>query len=239
MADSTSSFFAGIPRAVIAELLKDRSTGRNILWSADGGEEMTLDDVKTIQPRVYKRLEEQKARTKKRAEVFTPVKIVKKMNDYLHEEAGEELVTANCLEITCGEAPFITSRYDTTTGEKIEFSDRVGLLDLKLQWYRAHKKTAMPWARRAVESVFGFEFQGDNLLIARVNVWRTIVEYLGFKPKWLPDVVCWNFWQMNGLTMKVNGITPCVMDWNSNVPVLFTSIRSSECTSLDVESTKP
>ena len=33
------------------------------------------------------------------------------------------------MEITCGEAPYLTSRYDTTTGAYIELKNRIGLLD--------------------------------------------------------------------------------------------------------------
>jgi hypothetical protein len=37
------------------------------------------------------------------------------------------------LEISCGEAPYITSRYDSTTGEFITVNNRIGLLDRKLR----------------------------------------------------------------------------------------------------------
>ena len=37
------------------------------------------------------------------------------------------------LEIACGEAPFITSRYDAATGNTIPLEERVGILDRKLQ----------------------------------------------------------------------------------------------------------
>jgi len=37
------------------------------------------------------------------------------------------------MEMTCGEAPYITSRYDTTTGEFIPIEKRIGLLDRKLR----------------------------------------------------------------------------------------------------------
>ena len=74
------------------------------------------------------------------------------------------------LEITCGEAPYLVSRYDTVTGEGIEISQRIGLLDRKLrvlsenidsepEWY--------DWAKKAFQSTYGFEWQGDNLLLAR------------------------------------------------------------------------
>lgn len=218
MADYTTSFFAGVPERVIVELLKDRTTGRNILWSADGGDEITLNDVETIRPRVYKRLEEQKDRTKKRAEVFTPVKVVKQMNDFLCEEAKDELLYSTTCEITCGEAPFITSRYDTTTGEEIPIENRVGLLDRKLKLARRDE------IERVVKTVYGFEFQGDNLLIARVNVWRTIAEYT--EPP--VDVICWNFWQMDAFTGKTGGVEAIIMDWKEMKPVKFNDMLPEE-----------
>ena len=37
------------------------------------------------------------------------------------------------LEITCGEAPYLVSRYDTVSGEPIALNNRIGLLDRKLR----------------------------------------------------------------------------------------------------------
>ena len=42
-------------------------------------------------------------------------------------------VVAFRLEISCGEAPYLVSRYDTVTGETIPISQRIGLLDRKLR----------------------------------------------------------------------------------------------------------
>ena len=64
----------------------------------------------------------------------------------------------------------------------------------------------------ALRATYGFEYQGDNLLIARVNVLETFVEHLrnrwGSGPQqdeleqaaW---IFSWNFWQMNGFTDAV------------------------------------
>ena len=40
---------------------------------------------------------------------------------------------AQRLEISCGEAPYLVSRYDTVMGETIPISQRIGLLDRKLR----------------------------------------------------------------------------------------------------------
>ena len=49
------------------------------------------------------------------------------------------------LEITCGEAPYIVSRYDTTTGIYIPIKDRIGMLDRKLRIVDEHTKTKKSW----------------------------------------------------------------------------------------------
>ena len=83
--------------AVLFILLKDRTTGKNIIWETEPppelgagfADEITLEQIKTCPPvpRVLKRLDEQKQRTKARAEVFTPSWVCEKMID-MGEENG-------------------------------------------------------------------------------------------------------------------------------------------------------
>ena len=47
--------------------------------------------------------------------------------------SGKDYVGANRLEIACGEAPYLVSRYDSVTGEEIALENRIGLLDRKLR----------------------------------------------------------------------------------------------------------
>ena len=124
-------------------------------------------------------------------------------------------VEAPRLEITCGEAPFVCSRYDTVTGDELPVRKRVGFLDRKLRVVTEKTKTRKEWVRRALDALratYGFEYQGDNLLIARINVLETFVEYLRYR--WGSDakqdeleqaalIISWNFWQMNGFTDAV------------------------------------
>ena len=124
-------------------------------------------------------------------------------------------VEAPRLEITCGEAPFVCSRYDTVTGDELPVDERVGFLDRKLRIVTEKTKTRKEWVRRALDALratYGFEYQGDNLLIARINVLETFVEHL--RDRWGSDpeqdeleqaawIVSWNFWQMNGFTDAV------------------------------------
>ncbi len=240
-----------------------------------------------IQPRVYKSSYEQNERTRKKAEVFTPSWIVNKMNnlcdsewfgceDVFNRESGgsweviaepvkfpekknwQAYVDSRRLEITCGEAPYITSRYDSTTGELIDTDRRIGMLDRKLRVVGENtdnEKDWLKWAVRAVESVYGYEFQGDNLLIARINVLSTFCDYL--ENKWhrqatktelctVANIIAWNFWQMDGLNgtapfgteheewfqfsfkekpHKKKEIKCIVYDWRAKCPVPFEKLK--------------
>lgn len=193
-----------------------------------------------IQPRAYKATAEQTERTRKRAEVFTPAWIVNQMNnhcdaewfgrpDVFNHQSGQEwtvntepiefpkgknwkqYVDSRRLEITCGEAPYIVSRYDAATGEIIPIERRIGILDRKLRIVNENATDEdewFKWAFRAFQSVYGYEYQGDNLLIARMNLLYTLADYI--EAKWhrqatqkelekFLNVICWNFWQMDGL----------------------------------------
>lgn len=115
------------------------------------------------------------------------------------------------LEITCGEAPYLTSRYDTTTGKFILVKDRIGLLDRKLRVISENIKTKKSWlsnAELAYKSIYGYEFHGDSLLLARESLLYTFIENyfekFNSEPK-LSDIqniayiISWNIWQMDGL----------------------------------------
>lgn len=194
-----------------------------------------------LQPRVLKNKQEQTNRTKEKAEVMTPAWVVNNMNNHCDEdwfgysdvfniENGErwktvknkisfpkgknwkQYVDVTRLEITCGEAPYLVSRYDTTTGEIIPVKDRIGVLDRKLRVIGENTDTKEEWLKwtiRAYESTYGYEYQGDNLLIGRINLLVTFVDYMQDKFNELPtdielrkiaNIISWNLWQMNGLT---------------------------------------
>ena len=85
-----------IPEEVLAVLLKDRSTGRNLIWATDdyaergkgfsANDEILIEQIvdkdnPVIRPRVDKSAEEQRQRVVKRAEVFTPSWICNKQNN--------------------------------------------------------------------------------------------------------------------------------------------------------------
>ncbi|MBR4319722.1 MAG: restriction endonuclease subunit M, partial [Oscillospiraceae bacterium] len=213
----------------LADLLKDKTTGKNILFATEAyqvekTEEMSVERLTqfekyVIQPRVSKTISEQAERTRNKAEVFTPSWICQKMNDtydeIIHSDEWQNYIQSTVLEITCGEAPYLVSRYDTATGETIPIEKRIGILDRKLKIVNEHTKTMkswIEWTNKAFRSVYGYEFQGDSLLIARINLLMTFVEY--YRDRWGCDptenqlntivgIICRNLWQMDGLTRQI------------------------------------
>lgn len=127
----------------------------------------------------------------------------------------QDYVDTKRLEITCGEAPYLVSRYDTVTGLPIKIEERIGLLDRKLRVVSENTTSEedwLKWAIRAFQSIYGFEFQGDNLLLARENLLYTFIDYekkqLNRNPKYdelktIAEIISWNLWQMDGMRFTV------------------------------------
>ena len=126
------------------------------------------------------------------------------------------------LEITCGEAPYLCNRYDAVTGEyNMDVKFRIGMLDRKLRIVSENTKDSKEWilwAKVALRSTYGFEWQGDNLLLAREALFFTFEEHYiarfgekkfnQNKMRMMPGVayiVSWNVWQMDGLTYGLPG----------------------------------
>lgn len=127
----------------------------------------------------------------------------------------KKYVDCRRLEITCGEAPYLVSRYDSVTGITIPVQDRIGLLDRKLRVVDENNTSEeewKKWARRAVESIYGYEYQGDSLFLARENVLYTYIEHYNLMFGKEPDfkelqgivlVVSWNLFQMDGFSYSI------------------------------------
>ena len=271
-------FHAPEVQAVLDTLLKDRSTGKNIIWATDPPEELQtvmyepvtdrsqittqqlgLTHYEVVLPRMMKQTDTQQQRTRKKGEVFSPAWVCNKMNNALDadwfgalgagESAGQftvelpqgwqtvetpvqfpackgrtpawvQYVQSRRLEVTCGEAPFLASRYDAATGEMIPVARRIGILDRKLRVVSENAATEDEWrkyATHAVQSTYGYEYQGDNLLLARVNLLLTYAEHL--QARWqrkptkeelqpIATIISWNLWQMDGLHLSVPGGKP-------------------------------
>ena len=130
-----------------------------------------------IQPRALKAAQLQKKRTRTIAEVFTPMEILKQQNDEIDKSCqNDDLETytkRTWIEITCGEAPYIATRYNVITGKLIGLDERVGFLDRKLQRIAKEvnsEQEFIKWSKIAYESSYGYELQGDSLLLARENL---------------------------------------------------------------------
>lgn len=203
---------------------------------------VTGENTKIVQPRIAKSMEEQLKRTKDKAEVFTPSWICNQQNNLIDEAWFErkdifnipngknwiattgkisfpenknwkQYVDARRLEISCGEAPYLVSRYDTVSGKEIPIKDRIGILDRKLRIINentGNEKEWFQWVIRAYESTYGYEYQGDSLLLARENLFYTFIENMEYRFSHKPDnkqlknialIISWNIWQMDGISM--------------------------------------
>ena len=211
-------------------LLKDRTTKKNIVWATHSYEllgkgfapsdritpsRVTGTYANLIQPRSEKSKYEQKDRTKIRAEVFTPTWLVEKQNGYMEAELEaldlKDYIQVRWLEITCGEAPYMVTRYDTVTGEEILLSERVGFVDRKLQRISrevSNEATFYELVKKAYRASYGYEYQGDSLLLARENLLATFEDYYlaktGNQPtleqkKEIATIISYNVFQMDGL----------------------------------------
>lgn len=120
------------------------------------------------------------------------------------------------LEITCGESPYLVSRYDTTTGKFISIENRIGLLDRKLRVINENLDSKDEWLKAvqtAYKNTYGFEWQGDSLLLTREAMLITFIENYTHKFEEEPllesiqniaHIISWNIWQMDGL----KGVVP-------------------------------
>ena len=207
---------------------------------AEGGD-------RVIKPMVIKEKKAQQYRIKDKAEVFTPAWVCNKQNNLIDKEwfgyenvfnkekddntwvvnknpiifpkgkTWVDYVRELRLEVTCGEAPYLVSRYDITTGKKIKLQNRIGLLDRKIRIVDENAASDSEWLtmiKWAFKSTYGYEWQGDNVLLARENLLLTFIDYyqdrFGKEPelnliKEIAEIISWNIWQMDG----IRGVLPC------------------------------
>ena len=155
------------------------------------------------------------------------------------DKTWHDYINENRLEITCGEAPYLVSRYDSVTGEPIPIERRIGLLDRKLRVVGENTQTSSEWlkaAQSAYMSVYGYEWQGDNLVLARESLLYTFIDYykakFGKKPQlkslqYIASIISWNIWQMDGLKGVIPGSCHSVQQ---TVQSLFdSSVTVQEC----------
>lgn len=256
--DIKENYIMCLDDRLLRVLLKDKSTGNNIIWATDmylwrglefaPKESMDVKSItgrrgNVIKPRIEKSQKEQKERIKKKGEVFTPSWICNQMASgfdgwferdnvfntpkgvtweksdenisFPEGKSWQDYIRLRVLEITCGEAPFLTSRYDTVTGKWIDVNNRIGLLDRKLRVVSENVSGEDAWVKYAFEayqSTYGYEWQGDSLLIARENLLFTFIDFFvdkfGVFPRKeyllsLANILAWNIFQMDGLKYVV------------------------------------
>lgn len=251
-----------IDAEVLAILLSDRTTGKNIRWCTEDylsfGEGYGFHDTieanrisgmnaAIIKPRIEKDKAAQELRSREKAEVFTPSWVCNVQNNLVDDawfgisrrrfntekkdgwitnyypisfmEAGGktwmDYVRATRMEVSCGEAPYLTSRYDTVSGKYIPVRCRVGFLDRKLRVISENVSSStdwIEWAIIAIQNVYGYDWQGDNVLLARENILYAVIESFHDAYGSMPDkesirifaeIISWNIWQMDGIKFVV------------------------------------
>ncbi len=272
-----------IDENILKILLKDNTSGVNIIWASDNYVDKGIDynfhsqiqirqvtgnNGEMIKPRIKKTIEERKERIKKKAEVFTPAWVCNIQNNMVDDKwfgynnvfnitigkkwipkkekivfenskSWKEYVTSKRLEISCGEAPYLVSRYDAVTGKIIKIDDRIGLLDRKLRIIKEANLSDnewLYWTIKAYQSVYGYDWQGDNILLARENLLYTFIDYYmeRFKEppkidlqKEISEIISWNIWQMDGL----KGVIPksCQKPSNKQLSLFEDTLSVLEC----------
>lgn len=230
-------------KGLLAPLLADKTTKRNVIWATDAYRALGFPYERTqeilpalitgehsdvIKTRARKEMEQQSERTRRHAEVFTPLSVCRQMIgdadaayfggvdpfmvdgvpsarvSFPRRRKWQHYVDARRLEITCGEAPYLVHRYDVATMEGVPLAERQGVLDRKLRIVCenvADETEWMRWTVRAYQATYGYEFQGDNLLMTFEKYlrarWRrkpTAQEYRA-----IIRTIVWNLWQMDGI----------------------------------------
>lgn len=257
--DIKENYIKQLDDNLLSILLKDRSSGRNIIWATDNyasrgpmyesHQPITVNAVtgrygQVIRPRTNKSKKEQQFRIKDKAEVFTPSWVCNNQNNLVDnawfgyenvfnteqdkswtvnknkiqfpkDKSWQDYVKANRMEISCGEAPYLVSRYDTVTGQWINVNERIGILDRKIRVINEnieHENEWVEWVYNAYKATYGFEWQGDSLLIARENMLFTFIDYYIDKFNHYPikeylleiaKILSWNIFQMDGLKFVI------------------------------------
>lgn len=175
-------------------------------------------------------IEEKQSWTTNHKKIVFPETVNKKWTDY---------VESTKLEITCGESPYLVSRYDSVSGNYIEVKNRIGLLDRKLRIVSENtnsKEDWLKWATIAVQNVYGYDWQGDNVFLARENLLFDIAEHYEYKfnqtlePIELEEfakIIVWNIWQMDGLKFVIPN--SCCIQTKKEETLFGVEIISTEC----------
>ena len=216
-------------KGLLAPLLADKTTKRNIIWATDAYRSLGFPYERTqeirpalitgehsdvIKTRARKEMEQQSERTRRHAEVFTPLAVCRQMIGDVDAAyfGGADPFMAD--GVPSARVSFPRRRkwqHYVATMEGVPLAERQGVLDRKLRIVcenTADETEWMRWTVRAYQATYGYEFQGDNLLIARVNLLMTFEKYLRARWRRKPTAqeyraiirtIVWNLWQMDGI----------------------------------------
>ena len=159
--------------------------------------------------------------------------------EFPEDKSWMKYVRCRRMEMACGEAPYLASRYDTTTGEHISIDNRIGIFDRKMRVVNENTPTQPTkfnkrhWLRKAyqaLQSVYGFDWQGDNVFLSRETLLISFCEY--YMARWgrMPhlsaivkaaEIIAWNIWQMDGtrFTRPDTDNLCTIMEWHGTEPL--------------------
>lgn len=159
--------------------------------------------------------------------------------EFPEDKSWMKYVRCRRMEMACGEAPYLASRYDTTTGEHISIDNRIGIFDRKMRVVNENTPTQPTkfnkrhWLRKAyqaLQSVYGFDWQGDNVFLSRETLLISFCEY--YMARWgrMPhlsaivkaaEIIAWNIWQMDGtrFTIPDTDYLCTIMEWHGTEPL--------------------
>ena len=159
--------------------------------------------------------------------------------EFPEDKSWMKYVRCRRMEMACGEAPYLASRYDTTTGEHISIDNRIGIFDRKMRVVNENTPTQPTkfnkrhWLRKAyqaLQSVYGFDWQGDNVFLSRETLLISFCEY--YMARWgrMPhlsaivkaaEIIAWNIWQMDGtrFTIPDTDNLCTIMEWHGTEPL--------------------
>lgn len=90
--------------------------------------------------------------------------------------------------------------------------------------------------KKAFKSMYGYEWQGDSVLIARENLLYSFVDYYRFKFSKEPskneiieiaEIISWNIWQMDGIRYVVPN--SCCNEETVDYSLFDTKVTKIEC----------
>lgn len=132
-----------------------------------------------------------------------------------NDEEWKNSISKKILVMECGEATCFVNRYNLEAKEVIEPFKRKGILDKRLSSINQNVDDEKEWYDMvlvAYKSIYGFDYRGDNVLLARENLLHDFVDNYKYKFDKYPSedklieiakIASWNIWQMDALKFVI------------------------------------